>query len=66
MKPYRNIYILYEESAVTPKLTGKTEIPYTGEIFYNVKTDPDGFDKECDIYYKCSCDFGEIKEFKKV
>lgn len=64
MKPYRNVYILHEQENVN--LTGNNVIPYTGEILYGVTEQPEGFDPEQDIYYRCSCDFGEIKEFQKV
>ena len=51
-------------------MTGELEIPYTGEVYYSIITeneaDPDGFDPETDIYYRCPCEFKEIKLFKKV
>jgi hypothetical protein len=51
-------------------MTGTLEIPYTGEIFYGIVTedgvDPEGYDPEVDVYYRCNCEFKEFKSFKKV
>lgn len=70
MKPYRNIFIRSDEEMAKSQMTGTLEIPYTGEIFYNIVTedgtDPEGYDPEVDVYYRCNCEFKEFKSFKKV
>lgn len=70
MKPFRNIYTKIDEAVAKEQMTGELEIPYTGEVYYSIITeneaDPDGFDPETDIYYRCPCEFKEIKLFKKV
>lgn len=68
MKPYRNIYIMLNEPDARMWMTGNLEIPYTGEIIYGIEdgTEPDGYNPEVDIHYRCHCDLEEIKEFKKV
>ena len=70
MKPFRNIYVRAGEEFASSQMTGQLDIPYTGQIFYNVNTedgvDPEGYDPEIDIYYRCTCEFKEIKSFKKV
>lgn len=66
MRPYRDIYILFDKEDFI--LDGVLEIPYTGEIHYGVEEEdlPAGFDADVDVYYKCSCDLGEFGGFKKV
>ena len=70
MKPFRNIYIKSDEETTKSQLSGTLEIPYTGDIFYGIVTeddvDPSGYDPEQDVYYRCNCEFKEIKEFKRV
>jgi hypothetical protein len=70
MKPYRNIFIRSDEETARLQMTGTLEIPYTGEIFYGIVTedgvDPEGYDPEQDVYYRCNCEFKEFKSFKKV
>lgn len=70
MKPYRNIFIKSDEELAKSQMTGTLEIPYTGEIFYSIVTedgvDPEGYDPEVDVYYRCNCEFKEFKSFKKV
>ena len=64
MKPYRNIYVasVYDESF----FTGELEIPYIGELTYGVNEEPEGFDQNQDVYFRCTCDLKEFKCFKKV
>lgn len=66
MRPYRNIYILFEKEDFI--LEGSLDIPYTGEIYYGVEEEdlPDSFDEDRDVYYKCPCDLGEFRGFKKI
>ena len=56
MKPFRNIYVRAGEELTKSSMTGTLEIPYTGEVLYDVVTedgvDPDGYDPETDIYYR--------------
>ena len=62
--PYRNIYVsaAYDESF----FTGELEIPYTGELKFEVSEQPEGFDPDKDVYYRCTCDLKDFKAFKKV
>ena len=64
MKPYRNIYVAKDYDPAY--FTGELEIPYTGELTYGVSEQPEGFDPDQDVYYRCTCDFKEFKCFKKV
>lgn len=64
MKPYRNIYLRFVNDPSFFK--GKLEIPYTGEVHYEVEELPSDFDPEQDVFYGCHCDLGEFKCFKKV
>ena len=66
MRPYRNIYILFEKEEFI--LEGSLDIPYTGEIHYGVEKDrlPDDYDENQDVFYECPCDLGEFRGFKKV
>ena len=70
MKPFRNIYVRTDELTATSQMTGQLDIPYTGQVFYDIITDdgvdPDGYDPTTDIYYRCNCEFKEIKSFVKV
>lgn len=70
---FRNILIKECEGAAKSLMTGDLEIEYTGEIYYDVKTDDQiriiGHEyspHEGDIYYGCSCELRKIKSFKKV
>ena len=70
MKIYRNIYTTFEEGSL-PAFEGEVTIHYNGNVFYgsvrNEETGfPDGYDPQQDIFYGCSCEFKELKEFKKV
>ena len=68
MKPYRNIYIRFEDNPVFLTFNGQLEIQYTGKIVYGVtpETLPKDYDPEQDIYYQCHCDLEEFSGFKKV
>lgn len=70
MKPFRNIYLKSDEETARLQMTGTLDIPYTGEIFYNINcedgVDPDGYDPATDIYYRCNCEFKEIRSFKRL
>lgn len=66
MKPYRNIYTLFIEDPIFLTFKGELEIPYTGQIFYDVEELLDDFDENQDVYYRCHCDIEEFKGFKKV
>jgi hypothetical protein len=70
MKPFRNIYVRTDELTATSQMTGTLDIPYTGQVFYDIITDdgvaPDGYNPETDIYYRCTCEFKEIKSFVKI
>ena len=70
MKPFRNIYVRAGEELTKSSMTGTLEIPYTGEVLYDVNTedgvDPEGYNPDTDIYYRCHCEVKEIKSFKKV
>jgi hypothetical protein len=64
MKPYRNIYMRFVDDPSFFK--GQLEIPYTGELYYQVEELPEGYDSDKDVFYGCHCDLGEIKRFVKV
>ena len=69
MKPFRNIYIKEREENMGDLLSGTLDIPYTGEIFYgndDPEYEPEGYDPEVDVYYRCNCEFHEIRSFVKV
>ena len=64
MKPYRNIYMRFVNDLSFFK--GELEIPYTGELYFEVPEPPEEYDPEQDVYYGCHCDLGEFKGFVKV
>ena len=69
----RNILVRASEEVAKEMMSGNLDVEYTGEVYYNVQTDDQarviGYDyspADGDVYYGCTCEFKEIKSFKKV
>ena len=71
--PLRNIYVSYNEETTKSLMSGNLDVEYTGEIYYEMHKNENGeipgYDyspADGDVFYGCSCEFKEIKSFKKV
>lgn len=73
---FRNIFTKFSKDELENGIMrGELEVEYTGEVYYDVNFDVEDFSWPGggifeppfgDVYYGCSCDFKEIKSFKKV
>ena len=70
----RNILVKADEETAKAMMSGELDVEYTGEVFYGVEMDDqariighnDYSPPQGDVYYGCTCEFKEIRSFKKV
>ncbi len=63
---YRNIYVANYNRLPMYLFVGMDNLYYTGSIFYNIKTLPDNYDKNKDLYINCDCQFKKWKNVNKI